>query len=68
MPQYLLSYRKVCVVVPQRVACQGCGHILYAGAELRPPDEIISEHEGKCPKCGKKLSLVPANVDIKPIR
>lgn len=54
--------------MPQRVVCQGCGHLLYEGPELRPPDEIIHEHEGKCPKCGKKLSLIPVNVDVKPAR
>lgn len=54
--------------MPQRVACQGCGHILYDGPELRPPDEILHEVEGKCPKCGKKLSLIPIDVDVKPIR
>jgi DNA-directed RNA polymerase subunit RPC12/RpoP len=54
--------------MPQRVACQGCGQILYDGPDLRPPDEILHEHEGKCPKCGKKLSLVPIDVDVKPIR
>lgn len=59
---------KVCVTVPQRVVCQGCGHLLYEGAELRPPDEIMHEHDSKCPKCGKKLSIIPVNVDVKPIR
>lgn len=62
-----LSCLKVCVAVPQRVMCQGCGHVLYEGAELKPPDEIIHEHDGKCPKCSKKLSLIPADVDVKPI-
>jgi len=54
--------------LPQRVVCHECGHVLYQGAELRPPDEILQEHDGKCPKCGKKLSLVPINVDVKPIK
>jgi len=58
----------VCIALPQRVACQGCGQILYAGEELKPPDEILHENDGKCPKCGKKLSLVPINVDVKPIK
>ncbi|MCJ7767483.1 hypothetical protein MUP79_03725 [Candidatus Bathyarchaeota archaeon] len=52
--------------MPQHVTCQGCGHILYDGAELRPPDEIIHEHDGKCPKCGKKLSFIPIDVNVKP--
>jgi hypothetical protein len=41
---------------------------LYEGAELRPPDEILHEFEGKCPKCGKKLSLIPIDVDVKPFK
>lgn len=56
------------VVMPQRVACQGCGHVLYDGPELRPPDEILHEVDGKCPNCGKKLSLVPIDVEVKPAR
>ena len=58
----------VVVVMPQRVACQGCGHVLYDGPELRPPDEILHEIDGKCPNCGKKLSLVPIDVEVKPFR
>jgi hypothetical protein len=54
--------------MPQRVACQGCGHVLYEGPELRPPDEILHEVDGKCPNCGKKLSLVPIDVDVKPLK
>jgi len=55
-------------MLPQRVICHGCKHILYEGAELKPPDEIIRMHEGKCPKCAKKLSLLPIDVEVKPAR
>jgi hypothetical protein len=55
-------------VLPQRVICQGCKHILYEGAGLKPPDEIIHMYEGKCPKCAKKLSLLPTDVEVKPAR
>jgi RNase P subunit RPR2 len=54
--------------MPQRVICHGCNHILYEGAELKPPDEIIRQYEGKCPKCGKKLSILPLEVDVKPVK
>jgi hypothetical protein len=54
--------------MPQRVICHGCNNVLYEGAELRPPDEIIHQHDGKCPKCGKKLSLLPIGVEVKPHR
>jgi hypothetical protein len=56
------------IVLPQRVICHGCTHVLYEGAELRPPDEIIHQHEGKCPNCGKKLSLMPLDVQVKPAK
>jgi RNase P subunit RPR2 len=55
-------------VVPQRVICQGCHHILYEGAELKPPDEVLQQYDGKCPKCGKKLSLLPIDVEVKPVK
>jgi hypothetical protein len=42
--------------------------VLYEGEELKPPDEILQLHEGKCPGCGKKLSLLPIDVEVKPIR
>jgi hypothetical protein len=55
-------------MVPQRVICQGCQHILYEGADLKPPDEILQQYDGKCPKCGKKLSLLPVDVEVKPLK
>ena len=53
--------------MPQRVICHGCNHVLYEGNDLKPPDEIISENGGKCPKCDRKLSLLPINVEVIPI-
>jgi hypothetical protein len=41
---------------------------LYEGEELKPPDEIIKQHDGKCPKCSKKLSLLPIDVEVKPVK
>jgi DNA-directed RNA polymerase subunit RPC12/RpoP len=52
--------------MPQRVICEKCGAVLYDGIELKPPDEIIQNYDGKCPTCGKKLSFVPKNVEVKP--
>jgi len=54
--------------MPQRVVCDSCGEVLYNGKDLKPPDEIILNHEGKCPKCGKKLSFIPINVEVRPIK
>jgi hypothetical protein len=55
------------VWMPQRVICHGCNHVLYEGLELKPPDEIISQNGGKCPKCNRKLSLLPIGVEVKPV-
>lgn len=53
--------------MPLQVTCQDCGTVLYAGAELKPPYEIIEIFNGKCPNCGKKLSHIPMQVEIKPV-
>jgi hypothetical protein len=53
--------------IPQRVICHGCNHILYEGNELRPPDEVTALSGGKCPKCDRKLSLLPIDVEVKPV-
>jgi predicted nucleic acid-binding Zn-ribbon protein len=50
--------------VPQEVTCDECGEILYKEAELKAPDEIIQKHNGKCPKCGRKLSYTPIKVEV----
>lgn len=53
--------------MPQRVFCNGCGHILYEGPELKSPDEIIHDYNGKCPKCERELSLFPIKVNVTPL-
>jgi len=53
--------------MPQRVLCQQCGHILYEDDDLKTPDEILHQHNGQCPKCGKKLALIPLDVEVKPV-
>jgi ribosomal protein S27AE len=55
-------------VLPQRILCEKCGAVLYEGMELTPPDEIVQRYDGKCPKCGKKLSFNPINVEIKKMK
>jgi len=54
--------------MPQSVICHECRHVLYNGKNLKPPDEIILKHDGKCPNCGKKLALVPIDVEISPFK
>jgi len=54
--------------MPQRVVCQKCGYVLYEGDELKPPDEILQRYNGKCPRCGRKLALVPLDIEVKPTK
>jgi rubredoxin len=54
--------------LPQHVVCHECGCVLYEGDELKPPDEILHKHNGKCPKCGRKLAFIPLNVEVKPVK
>ena len=51
-------------ILPQKVICEKCGHVLYEGSELKPPDEIIQANDGKCPGCGKKIAFVPTKVMV----
>ncbi len=52
--------------MPQQVKCNKCGTLLYRGEELKSPEEILQTYNGKCPKCGRRLSLMPQNVEVKP--
>jgi len=55
-------------MVPQLVICHKCGTILYESIdELKAPDEIIQSYDGKCPACGKNLSYIPKNFEVKPV-
>jgi RNase P subunit RPR2 len=54
--------------MPQRIICKHCGTILYDGADLKPPDEVAQKLDGKCPKCGRKLSFIPIDVDVRPAK
>jgi len=49
------------------VICHKCGAILYESIELKPPEEIIVDYDGRCPTCGKKLSYIPKNFEVKPV-
>jgi len=51
--------------LPQRVNCDGCGAVLYEGEELKSPEEIIQMYDGKCPQCGRDLSLTPKKIEVK---
>lgn len=52
------------VDLPQSVICEKCGNVFYFGNELRLPEEIIQQNDGRCPKCGKELIFNPEKVEI----
>jgi len=53
------------VILPQRVDCDKCGAVLYEGEELKSPEDILQMYDGKCPKCGRNLSLTPKKIEVK---
>mgnify|MGYP000303558117 CR=1 FL=1 len=56
--------------MPQKVICSKCGYVLHVEEEdLKPPDEIIAMFEdGRCPKCGHELSVIPVRIEIYPVK
>lgn len=54
--------------MPQKVLCNACGEILYQGDDLKSPEEIYEMLGGRCPRCGRKISLMPQKVEILPVR
>lgn len=53
--------------LPQCIRCKKCGGILYEDMELKAPHEIVQRYDGRCPRCGRKLSSIPIKVVIKKI-
>ena len=54
--------------MPQKIICGNCGEVFYDGFDLKPPDDILQQLKGVCPKCGRKLVFDPKNVDIKVVQ
>jgi hypothetical protein len=50
--------------MPQKIICEGCDEVLLEDTKLRPPEEVIKEHYGKCPFCGKELIFNPDKIEI----
>ena len=53
--------------MPQIVKCDECNEILYRDADLCSPEDIHKNSDGKCPKCGKILSVEPLKVNVEPV-
>ena len=50
--------------MPQKIVCGGCNEVFYEGTDLRLPEELIQQFKGICPKCGRKLTFEPKNIEI----
>jgi hypothetical protein len=53
------------MLMPLQVICQKCKFVLYDGKELKTPYELVEGYNGKCPNCGKKLSQMPIDFEIR---
>ena len=64
--------------MPFLVKCHNCGYILFEGKPqyLTFPlrggcvtflDKLIEKHDGRCPKCGAKLSSAAKSVHVLPL-
>jgi hypothetical protein len=51
-----------------KVVCERCGFVLYEGVDFKTPYEIIQMHDGRCPKCVKRLAFMPKAFEIRPLR
>jgi hypothetical protein len=40
---------------------------LYEKSTFSSPEEIIQQYDYTCPKCNRKLSFIPLEIEIKPI-
>jgi len=50
--------------MPHRVICGKCEAVLYEGKDVKPPYEIVTSYNGKCPNCAKKLLHSPLKIQI----
>jgi DNA-directed RNA polymerase subunit RPC12/RpoP len=54
--------------MPQKIVCRECGEVLYESYELKPPEEIIEQLGGTCPRCGKKLKFNPNDILVQIVK
>ena len=44
------------------VVCHGCGKSLYEGSDMIPIYRLRKKTNGRCPGCGRKLSIEPLKI------
>lgn len=50
--------------MPEKIVCDGCGHVFYFGEDLLVPEDLIRQNYSQCPRCGRKLELESAKITI----
>ena len=53
-------------IMPLRVMCSECAHVLYEGDILKSPQDIAKRYDGRCPACRKKLKTDIKSFSIYP--
>jgi hypothetical protein len=48
------------------VKCAKCDEVLYTDHDIVEPHEVLEAVGGKCPRCGRTLSLMPERVEVMP--
>jgi hypothetical protein len=51
----------------QHVICHECRYVLYDGDAFISPEKIIRQYNCTCPKCGRNLSILPLEIEIRPL-
>ncbi|MEJ2240862.1 MAG: hypothetical protein P8Y18_01785 [Candidatus Bathyarchaeota archaeon] len=46
------------------VVCHECGAVLYEGWDMIPLYRLRNKTDGKCPNCGRRLSLRPLSIQL----
>lgn len=52
--------------MPLIAKCFDCDEVLYVGKKIIDPHDIIAHYKDRCPKCGRKLSPILENIEVKP--
>ncbi len=50
------------------VVCHECGEVLYEGRDMIPLYRLRAKCDGRCPACGRKLSINPLSIVLEPIK
>jgi len=62
------TYRIIILeIMPFRVVCRRCGHVLWESVNPVPLSDIVGFYGGRCPRCFSVLRLEPPlDVEVRP--